>query len=266
MEVGSGTTIFSESIDGAGGLAKTGAGTLILSGSNAYTGATAVNAGGLVIDGSITSDTTVAATAKLGGSGVIEGNVVNNGIVAPGNSIGTLWVDGRYTSAINSVLETEIAAGGNTPGTHNDLLVVGDLQPAAVNGGGGTPATTLQGGTVQVISAPGVYTGGTQYTFLETESLTGTFDSITDDLAFFTAQLGYTSTSVYFTLVADSTSFANVALTPINMPSPCTSITTHTGQRAIFRQSLPPCNRSPTVRCARRSTRWAAKSMARLSK
>ena len=44
---------------GPGSLVKTGTGTMTLSGDNVYTGATTVNAGGLVVDGSILSATTV---------------------------------------------------------------------------------------------------------------------------------------------------------------------------------------------------------------
>jgi len=47
----------------------------------------------------LTSPTvTVNAGATLGGTGTIVGNVVNNGTVAPGNSIGTLNITGNYTT------------------------------------------------------------------------------------------------------------------------------------------------------------------------
>ena len=59
------------------GLAKTGGGTLILSGSGKnYGGTTLVSAGTLLLDGALGSAAvTVSAGATLGGAGTIGGNV-----------------------------------------------------------------------------------------------------------------------------------------------------------------------------------------------
>src|SRR5699024_12711293 len=85
-------------IGGTGTVTKQGSGTLIMNGSNTYTGDTMVNAGTLIV-----GDTThlgariaglvkVAPGATLGGSGHVHDAIVN-GTIAPGNSIGTLNVD-----------------------------------------------------------------------------------------------------------------------------------------------------------------------------
>ncbi|NLE39256.1 MAG: PEP-CTERM sorting domain-containing protein, partial [Pirellulaceae bacterium] len=66
----------------SGGLQKLGLGTLTLAGANTYTGPTSVEAGGLDIDGSITSDVAVAAAASLSGTGTIDGNVGLDGVLA----------------------------------------------------------------------------------------------------------------------------------------------------------------------------------------
>src|SRR5439155_18443438 len=66
-----------------GGFAKTGAGTLDLTGNNTYSGTTTVNAGILLVNGNQSAATgavTVNSGATLGGSGIIGGTVtVNSG-------------------------------------------------------------------------------------------------------------------------------------------------------------------------------------------
>ncbi|MGV3483583.1 MAG: autotransporter domain-containing protein, partial [Planctomycetaceae bacterium] len=199
--VSTGSVTIGDAIGGLGSINKSGTGELVLSGSNTYSGDTTVSAGRLAINGAVMSDTTVGAAGELGGNGTIIGNVTNSGILATGNSIGTLNINGNYTSNVGSTTKVEINDGGNTPGTNNDLLVV-------------TGNVAINGGVVDVIATPGSYTSGTTYTFLTAGSLTGAFDSITDDLAFFDAQLGYTATDAYFTLIANSSDYASIGSNP----------------------------------------------------
>jgi outer membrane autotransporter protein len=110
---------------GAGGITKEGVGTLILNGENTYLGNTAIDAGSLIVDGSIASaQTFVNAGGLLGGNGTIGGDLTNGGIVNPGrvNSPGTLTVAGNYTQTAGGTLQIEIA--GTAPGQF-DLLAVG---------------------------------------------------------------------------------------------------------------------------------------------
>ncbi len=76
------------------GFNKAGAGTLeISSNSNTYTGNTTVGAGTLVINGNISTSalTTVNSGGTLSGTGTVgKASVAAGGILAPGNSIGTL--------------------------------------------------------------------------------------------------------------------------------------------------------------------------------
>ena len=196
---GTGTSTFSGTISGDGGVIKEGTGTLILSGANTY-GHTQVNEGLLTVNGSILGDATVGANGTLGGTGSINGGIENSGAVAPGNSIGTLSATGAYTSQNTATTQIEINDGGNTPGTNNDLLAVNSAQ--------------LNGGTVSVSAASGTYTAGTQYTFLTTTSgFSGSFDSITDDLAGFHMELLYLGNDILFQLVNDSTNYAAEAQT-----------------------------------------------------
>ena len=99
LTVGSGNTntVSSGEILGANGrLVKDGSGSLTLQGKNTYTGNTLILDGTLVINGSTTSETEVLQPGTLAGTGTITGNVVNEGRVSPGSSIGTLTINGNY--------------------------------------------------------------------------------------------------------------------------------------------------------------------------
>jgi autotransporter-associated beta strand protein len=103
-----GTNAFGGSLGGSGmnennfALTKTGEGTLTLGGSNTYTGATNVNAGKLVVNGSISTSilTTVAPGAALGGSATVGAlTIASGGSITPGNSPGAVVVNGAYIQA-----------------------------------------------------------------------------------------------------------------------------------------------------------------------
>lgn len=111
-------TIASQILGGAG-LAKAGEGSLILAGANAYTGATRVNAGTLVVNGSLTdSPVHVAASARLGGSGTISGSATTfaaGGVHSPGNGVGTQTV-ADVTYSRGSIFEWELGSSPDTSG------------------------------------------------------------------------------------------------------------------------------------------------------
>ncbi len=103
-------------ISGKGNLVQQGTGTVILSALNTYTGATTVNAGSLIVDGSIASAQTLVNTGGLlGGRGSLGGNLVNSGIVSPGDSPGTLTVNGNYTQNAAGTLRIEVAGLAREP-------------------------------------------------------------------------------------------------------------------------------------------------------
>lgn len=106
-----------------GALVKTGAGTLALNATNAYSGGTAVNVGTLAGTGSLASDLTVGAT----------------GAVAPGTpgTVGTFTVNANVAFANGSVLKID-ASGANA-----DLLAV----TGAVTGSGTVSVTPTVSGT-----------------------------------------------------------------------------------------------------------------------
>lgn len=96
-------------------LTKVGNGTLTLSGTNTYTGETKVDEGKLVVNGSISTSlsTTVASGATLAGSGTM-GAATISGILAPGNSIGTITATGDVTWNDNDAWVFELGSAAST--------------------------------------------------------------------------------------------------------------------------------------------------------
>ncbi|MGZ8325654.1 MAG: autotransporter-associated beta strand repeat-containing protein [Rhodoplanes sp.] len=93
-----------------GAIVKEGTGTLTLSGINTYTGPTTVDAGALVVNGSIatSSGLTVDAGALVGGVGILPSTTIN-GALSPGNSIGTITVNGNLAFGAGSFYLVEIS-------------------------------------------------------------------------------------------------------------------------------------------------------------
>ena len=125
----SGTLTRSNAISGSGAVTKSGAGSVTLTANNTYTGDTTVNAGSLIINGNQSSANgvlNVAAGATLGGSGTIGGATTISGVLAPGNSIGTLAVanDVTWNGGENWVFELGAAGPSiGSPGS-SDLLAI----------------------------------------------------------------------------------------------------------------------------------------------
>lgn len=181
-----GSSIFAGAITGTGGLTKSGSGQLTLAGASSYTGPTSVIDGRLAVNGSIVGDVTVGRGGNLGGTGTLFGTVVNHGVLAPGNSIGTLTVNGSYTQAAGSTYQVETDAQGQADRTN-------------VTGAPGT--ATLNGGIVQVLAAPGVYAPSTTYTILNaTGGISGAYAGATSNYPFLQPLLAYDTNTVYLTL------------------------------------------------------------------
>ncbi|MDF7776094.1 autotransporter domain-containing protein [Sphingomonas sp. AOB5] len=151
-------TTHAGAFSGSGALIKRGTGTLTLTGGGTL-GSVTINAGRIALNSNLTGSFTVASGGTLGGTGRAIGNVSNSGTLAPGNSIGTLTVQGNYTHASNAVLEIEFDANGGI-----DLLDV-------------TGSATINGGTLRFVSLGGAE--GQGGTFLRAAGgVTGTFATV----------------------------------------------------------------------------------------
>jgi autotransporter-associated beta strand protein len=151
-------------------LVKDGAGTMILSGNNTYTGTTTVTTGTLIIDGnqsSATGNVNVANTRTLAGSGTIGGavSIINGGILAPGtigDSTSTLTLNNTNLSmaGLNSKLNIDII--GTSAGDFDKIVGINVL---------------AQNGDI-TFTLSGTY-GSASWAVMDFNSKSGNFDSIT---------------------------------------------------------------------------------------
>ena len=176
----------SAALAGTGALIKSGTSTVTLSGVNTYTGPTTVNGGTLSVNGSIASSSglTVNAGGSIGGNGILPSTTINGGTLAPGNSIGTLSINGNLvlTSAAAYIVEVSPTQADRTNVT----------------------GTATLAGTVQAVFGPGSYIART-YTILSAAGgRSGTFGSLTTSglPAGLAAALSYTGTDAILNLTA----------------------------------------------------------------
>jgi uncharacterized protein with beta-barrel porin domain len=219
FDIAAGTTTTLQGVisDGAssGSLVKTDTGTLLLSATNTYTGATDVNGGTLRAGsaGAFGSSSTFAVAAGA----TLDLNGFNK-------TFGALSGAGTVTGA-NTTISGTFTPGNGTPGS--SMAIVGNLafqsgaqymvqlNPATSSLASVTGSATLNGATVQATYAAGTYISK-QYTILTTTGgVNGTFNSLvnTNLPSGFTPTLGYDATHAYLNLTL------NFVPPPLN-PSP----------------------------------------------
>ena len=99
-------TTFSGMLQGSGSLSKIGSGTLALSGSNTYSGATTINQGKLTIDGWLPNSAVSVNGGTLGGTGYLGSVTVSgNGTLTPGDSLGVLHLSGNLVLAASGTMD-----------------------------------------------------------------------------------------------------------------------------------------------------------------
>ena len=241
LTITDGSTVFAGSLRDGGQYNFTGGNVVIagglqsFSGTNTYTGGTAIHAGaGLALSGSLTGtvanggyfettgtvtgtvmnagvfihngivDGQVRTTGLLKGNGTINGLLTVGGRVAPGNSIGTLNVNGAAIFLPQANYGAELGAAGTS-----DLI--------AVNG------AVVADGVLTLIPAAGFTpTLGAQYRVLTaTDGIVGSFTLQSDyfgtpgaTLPFLGATVDRQGNSLDVTLVRSAVPFSALAQTP----------------------------------------------------
>jgi len=170
-------TDFSSTISGTGGVIQAGSGTLIFSGSNTYTGATAINAGALNLQNASGLGTTAAGTTVASGAALqLQGGISvgaealtlsGTGVSSDGalrNISGTNSYGGAIT--LNDATRINSDAGlltlsGNLGGTQN--LTIGGAGNTTISGVVGTSTGTLtkDGAGTLTLSGNNTYSGAT---------------------------------------------------------------------------------------------------------
>jgi uncharacterized protein with beta-barrel porin domain len=168
---------------------KIGASTWTLTGTNATAMPWTVQAGTLLVNGALPNSTmTVSAGATLGGNGTVGTTTINGGTLSPGNSIGTLNVQGNlvFTAASSYLVE---------------------VSPASADRTNVTGTATLGGATVNATFAAGTYVSK-QYTIVNaTGGVSGTFSTLvnTNLPSGFTPSLSYDANDAFLNLTLNFT-------------------------------------------------------------
>ncbi len=202
----------------AGTLEMSGAGTLVLSATDTYTGPTNINSGTLDVTGSIASSslTTVAKGATLTGTGTVGSTQINAG--------------GTFTPG-NGTPGTSMTVAGNLAFASGALYLV-QVNPSNATSANVSGTATVTGATVDAQFALGSYVKH-QYTILTAAGGLGgtTFGGLTNiNLPTGTSDsLSYDADHVYLNLTAGFTQYTGLTINQQNVANTLTNYFNTTG-------------------------------------
>ena len=142
-------------------LNKTGAGILILAGTNTFGASLNVETGGLVVNGLLTANP-LTVRGKLAGNGVVAGPaIVDGGTVSPSDSWGTLTFTGNLTLSSNSITRIEIH---KTNHSNSQIKITGPL---------------VYNGNLAVTNTSGELAAGDVFKIFDATRFSGAFEHMT---------------------------------------------------------------------------------------
>ncbi|WP_102223693.1 autotransporter domain-containing protein [Acidimangrovimonas sediminis] len=205
-------------------ISKVGTGKWVLSGIDTTPENWLVGGGKLIVgdadhkDTVITGPVTVQSGGTLGGYGTIVGNVLVNagGTASPGNSIGTLTVNGNYDQQGTLAIEVD-ATGATDQLAVTGTVTLGSASELLITGLPDNSITIANAGTASVI----IDNQGTS-------AVQGTFGTVDNELAFYNAAVSYTGgtgNDVTLTFTRNTTTLTDVAITQ-NQKSVATALGT----------------------------------------
>lgn len=213
-------------IAGSGGLTKSGAGALTISGDGSgYTGHTQVQSGVLNIasSGQLGGTLSIASGARLQGGGQVGSTTLQSGaVLAPGNLNNTLTVKGDLTFLPGSVYQ-----------------VVAD-QPSSTNTHVVVSGTANLAGSVVRIGPEGGLNSTRQYTILTAGAVNGQFEAMSSNYAYLSPSLSYDTQNVTLQLLRKQVPGSDGAPRPITFADAAQSSNQRTVANAL--DGLPSGN------------------------
>ena len=163
-----GNTTFAGVLEGTGGLTKQGSGMLTLSGNQTFSGNTSISGGEVKLNGSAPNSAFTLLGGVLSGNATVSTLTVGSGgVIAPGNSPGTLTVSGNSTLVGGGSFQWQINDAAGTAGGSLGWDLLGVSGALAITATSNSKFTiTLQ--TLDAFDASGAaanFLTGANYTF-----------------------------------------------------------------------------------------------------